>query len=150
MICVLKDFWDGWNVWSKEKWVLMAHHRFTHSCKKQGNSCQKHGSFHSFKNVENESLSQFTWSCEILAWLCETNKDSYKNFNPLDHFTSSCEHFTWLCEIHLKDYNKMSPLDHFAHLCKNFACLCQFFLYKNQKNKKQICSQYKRYFISHH
>ena len=142
-----RTFWmDGMHEAKKNefKWPITILH--VHA--KTGESCQKQGSFHSFGNMQNESMSQLAWSCEILAWLYETNKDSCKNFNPLDHFAWPCEHFAWLCEIQLKHYSKMNPLDHFAHLCENFACLCQnyfFFL----KKKKQICLQYKPCFISH-
>ena len=126
MICVLKDFPDGWNAWSKGKRSFNGPSPICVSMPKQGSLhaknrgvfMPKQGSFHSFGNVQNESLSQFAWSCEILAWLCETDKGSAKIFSPLDHFA-------WLCEIHLKDCSKMSHLDHFAHSCEIFAWLCK-------------------------
>ena len=134
MICVLKDFPNEWNAWSKEKGVLMAYHQLA-------SSCQKQGSFHSFEHMKNESLFQFTWSCEIIAWLCETDVDNYNNFMSLDNFASACEFsyqhanfcismriFAWQCENFVECYNKIElswPIRMYMWI---FTWLCQTLL----------------------
>ena len=70
---------------AKNKGVFMQKQGNLHA-KNRGVFMPKQGTSHSFGNVQNESLSQFALSCEILAWLCENDKGSAKFFNPLDYF----------------------------------------------------------------
>ena len=143
MTCVLKDFLDGWNAWSKGKKSFNGPSPFCIVMPKQGGhakitqSCQNRGVFISSEMYKmslchnSHGHAKFSHDCaklkmivvkmnplEHFAWLCEIHLKDCSKMSHLDHFTHSCEVFAWLCETNVDDYNSFKPQIHFASTCE--------------------------------